>query len=160
MVVKKKLTGEAIAWLIRPIYDMEIKKVVLQFNPDKAPGTDGFNAHFFQKYWLVVSKCVTRAVQSFFHTGFLLKEFKHILITLVPKIQHASSLNEYRPISCCQQMYKFISKVLSNRLKQMVGGLVSGYQSAFLSGKQISDCTVLAHEMVCDFKKKPFLRYV
>ena len=36
----------------------------------------------------------------------------------------------------------------------MVGGLISKNQSAFLFGRNISDCTLLAHELVRDFKQK------
>jgi len=43
---------------------------------------------------------------------------------------------------------------MSNRLKQIVGGLTSGNQSAFLSARSISDCTLLVHELVRDFQKK------
>ncbi|XP_059639535.1 uncharacterized protein LOC132281892 [Cornus florida] len=34
----------------------EIKAVVMQFSPDKAPGPDGFPARFFQKYWGIVGQ--------------------------------------------------------------------------------------------------------
>jgi len=37
---------------------------------------------------------------------------------------------------------------------QVVVDLVSANQCAFLSGRQIHDCTLLAHELVRDFKKK------
>jgi len=101
-----------------------------------------------------VGKHTTLAIQSFFQNGKLLRELNHILLTLVPKIQKASSLSEYRPIACCNQLYKFITKVMSNRLKQVIGELISGNQNAFLLGRNINDCTSLAHELARDFKKK------
>jgi len=71
-----------------------VKKAVFQFNPDKAPGSDGFNAHFYQKHWTIVGNDVTIAVQSFLLNGELLKELNHTLLTLVPKSQNAASLTE------------------------------------------------------------------
>jgi len=66
---------------------------------------------FFQKHWSIVGEDITVAVQSFSQNGSLLKEVNHTLLTLIPKCQNASTLSEYRPISCCQLLNKFISKV-------------------------------------------------
>ena len=65
-MVKKKLTNEATTWIIRPVSDSGAKRAVFQFNPDKAPGLDGFSAHFFQKHWSIARKEITIAVKSFF----------------------------------------------------------------------------------------------
>jgi len=48
-VLKRILTQEAKAYLIRNVDYKEIKAALFQMNPDKAPGPDGFNAKFFQK---------------------------------------------------------------------------------------------------------------
>ena len=55
-MIKKRLTEEASNWLIRPVSALEVKRVVCQFSPDKAPEADGSNAHFFQKHWSIVGK--------------------------------------------------------------------------------------------------------
>ena len=49
---------------------------------------------------------------------------------------------------------KLIAKVISNRLQVVIGELVSSYQSAFIKARNISDCTLLAHELIRNFKKK------
>jgi len=81
----------------------------------------------------------------------MLKEINHTFITLAPKSANASSLPNLSPISCCNTLYKIISKILSNRLKQAIGELVSVQQSVFIKGRMISDATILAHELVRDF---------
>lgn len=130
-----------------------MKEVVFQFNPDKAPGPDGFNANFFRKNWSTVEADITNAVKSFFPSGKLLKQVNRTFVTLIPKSTTASSLTDFRSISCCNLIHKFISNVLCNRLKQVVGELVSRNQCAFLARRNILDCTMLAHEMVRGFKK-------
>lgn len=104
---------------------------MFQIHPDKAPGPDGFNAAFYQRNWMRVGEEVTVAIQSFFTSGRLIKEINHTFVTLVPKTTCATSLADYRPISCCNVLYKCLSKVLCNRLKQVVGELISGNQCAF-----------------------------
>ena len=117
LVIEKVLTQEAVDWLIRPISDTEVKKAIFQFNPDKAPGSDGYNTHSFQRHWSIVGKYVTSAIKSSFQNGRLLKEINHTLLILVPKSHNATFLTEYRPISCCQLLYKCISKVYKYQTK-------------------------------------------
>jgi len=50
LIVKKQLTTESSNRLIRPITAAEVKRAVFSFNPDKAPGADGYNAQFFQRH--------------------------------------------------------------------------------------------------------------
>lgn len=72
-------------------------------------------------------------MQKFFISGRLLKQWYHSLIALVPKSFDASSVNDYRTISCCSVFYKIISKVLVDRLRKVIGGLVDGAQTAFIN---------------------------
>ena len=43
---------------------------------------------------------VVLAVQSFFSTGFLLKDWNSTALTLVSKTGRPSSMKDYRPIAC------------------------------------------------------------
>ena len=85
-----------------------------------------------QSNWDIVGNEVTNAIKSFFSSGKLIKEINHTFLTLIPKIFNASQLTDYRPISCCNVLYKFISKVLANRLQLVAEKLLSPNQSAFL----------------------------
>lgn len=153
LTVKRKLTSEAAAWLIRDVKDEEIKSTVFQLNPDKAPGPDGFNARFFQLHWDVIGTDICKAVNFFFKHKRLVREINHTFLTLVPKSTNANSLTDFRPIACCNLLYKVITKLLTNRLQMVINDLISLNQSAFLKGRQISDCSLLAHELVRDFNK-------
>jgi len=153
LVVKRILTQDSRTWLERNVDYKEIKEALFQMNPDKAPGPDGFNANFFQKNWDIVKDDVVQAMLSFFRTGRLLKQVNHTFLILIPKSNEAGSLSDYRAISCCNVIYKLISKILSNRLKKVVGELISPNQHAFLKGRQIGDCSLLAHELIRDFNK-------
>ena len=130
--------------------DEEIKKAIFQCHPQKAPAPDGFNAGFFHSNWNTIGDEITKAIKLFFYFGKLIKELNHTFITLVPKTTNASQLNDYKLISCRNVMYKFISKVLSNRLQMVVEELISPNQIAFLKG---SDCSLLALEIIREFNK-------
>jgi len=149
VIVKRKLTQDAAHWLSRSVFSQEIKRALFQMHPDKAAGPDGYNAFFFRRNWNVIGENVCTAIHSFFNSGRLLKEVNHTLVTLVPKDTNASLLSDFWPISCCNIIYKIISKVLTNRLQQIIGELISPNQRAFL--KDRLDASLLAHELDRDF---------
>ena len=134
LVVKKRLTLDAAAWLERDVSANEIQKALFDMNSEKAPGPDGYDALFFQKNWRVIGTEVTTSIQSFFNSGKPLKAVDHTFVTLVPETSSASSLSDFRPISCCNVLYKIITNLLSNRLKAVIDDLNSYNQSAFIQG--------------------------
>ena len=60
-------------------------------------------------------------------------------ISLVPKVQSPTHVNQFRPISCANVIYKCITKVLANRLKEVIKDFVSPNQAAFIPGRVIND---------------------
>lgn len=56
------------------------------------------------------------AIREFFSNGQLLKEVNATIITLLPKVTTPDQITYFRPISCCNFIYKSISKIISDRL--------------------------------------------
>ncbi|GKD95568.1 putative RNA-directed DNA polymerase, eukaryota, reverse transcriptase zinc-binding domain protein [Tanacetum coccineum] len=135
-------------------YDV-IKSVIFSMGDDKAPGPNAFTAAFFKKAWDVVGGDVTCAIRDFFFSnGKLLKEINHTFISLIPKITTPARINDYRPISCCNVLYKCISKIIANRVKEGLGDIVSINQSAFVPGRRISDNILLAQELMRNYHRQ------
>jgi hypothetical protein len=67
-------------------------------------------------------------------------------IVLIPKIDQPETLKDFRPISLCTVIYKVIAKCLVNRLRQILGDIISINQSAFVPGRLITDNALVAFE--------------
>ncbi|KAJ9536667.1 LOW QUALITY PROTEIN: hypothetical protein OSB04_un000140 [Centaurea solstitialis] len=148
---QNKLSLTEALHMIRPITDSDIRDAMFQIGIDKAPGSDGFTSQFFKAAWGIVGRDVTVAIHNFFYRGRLAKELNHTLICLLPKTPNASSVSDFRPISCCSVLYKCISKVVVNRMKPFLDGLVDRSQSAFIPGRRIVDNILMAHELVVGY---------
>ena len=78
---------------------------------------------------------------------FLLKEVPKVLnstlISLIPKIPGPETLNNYRPISLCNTVYKIVSKVIVARLRLLLDQVISPFQTAFVPGRRGTDNAIL-----------------
>ncbi|KAJ0615163.1 putative RNA-directed DNA polymerase [Helianthus annuus] len=149
----KSLDVNAAAHMVRPVSAEEVKNAMFSMGSDKAPGPDGFTAGFFKGAWPVVGCEVTNAVRDFFIHGKLLRELNHTLIVLLPKSSSPSIVTDYRPIACCNVLYKCISKIIADRIKVVLDDIVSINQSAFVPGRKISDNILLTQELMHNYHR-------
>jgi hypothetical protein len=75
------------------------------------------------------------------------------LITVIPKEKDARTMNKFRPISLLNCCYKNFTKVLTNRIGQVVDRLIASNQTAFIKGRFILESVVIAHEILHNVHK-------
>ncbi|GKE07786.1 RNA-directed DNA polymerase, eukaryota, reverse transcriptase zinc-binding domain protein [Tanacetum coccineum] len=140
--------------MVVEVTDSEIKASIFDIDSNKAPGPDGFSACFFKKTWDTIGKDVCNAVKDFFSNGKLLGEVNATLIALVPKCHVPLKVSEFRPIACCNVIYKCISKIITNRIKNGLTKIVSCNQSAFVPGRHIQDNILITQELLRGYNRK------
>ena len=143
---QEHVTGDMNDFLCRDFTEEEIGDALFQIGPLKAPGIDGFLARFYQRNWEVMKTEVVNAVKLFFATGVMPEGVNDTVIVLIPKCDQPSTVKDFRPISLCTVLYKVVAKCLVNRLRPILGELISVNQSAFVPGRLITDNALLAFE--------------
>ncbi|XP_057985408.1 uncharacterized protein LOC131170376 [Hevea brasiliensis] len=151
--IPKVVSAEMNLELCRPVSEEEVKSVVFSLEAYKAPGPDGFQGVFYQKYWEVIKEDAVNMVEVFLRDG-VLPPANDILIALIPKNNCPQYFAEYRPISLCNFNYKVISKLLANHLRPCLDRIVSPVQSTFVPNRCIQDNVVIAHETFHGLKNR------
>lgn len=143
-----------ISRLNRTFHRSEIETVMGQMHPNKAPGPDGFSPGFFQIFWEIVGDDVSVSILKFLNCRGSIEDFNETFICLIPKVQNALAMKNFRPISLCSTMYKIVSKILANRLKSVLSGLISHNQSVFIPNRLITDNVIVAFELLHSFRQR------
>ncbi|XP_074300089.1 uncharacterized protein LOC141631299 [Silene latifolia] len=99
---------------------VHIEAAFLEFYTDLC----GSNRHTTTVHFPTV-RTVCEAIIDFFHTGSLLKQLNAILVTLIPKVTKPTIVLEFRPITCCNIIYKCIAKLLCARLGEVLPYIIS-----------------------------------
>jgi exonuclease III len=145
-LTQQKVTNEMNENLCKDFTDEEISDALFQIGPLKAPGVDGFPACFYQRNWGTIKEEIINAVKLFSVSGKMPEGVNETAIVLIPKTDQPESLKEFRPISLCTVLYKVISKCMVNRLRPILGEIISINQSAFVPGRLITDNALVAFE--------------
>ena len=107
-------------WLEWRFEQEEFLRVVKEMEGDKALGRDGFSLAFYHHYWGVVERDVLTMFEEFYQHSKFEKSLNATFIALIPKKNGASNVQDFRPISLVESVYKILAKVLANRLKEVL----------------------------------------
>lgn len=151
VLLNYECTEEDRNMLMRRVTAEEIRKVVFAMAADKSLGPDGYTREFFKATWGITGPDFVVAIQAFFDTGFLPKGINSTILALIPKKNDAVYMKDYRPISCCNVIYKVISKILANRMKGLLPLFISLNQSAFVKDRLLMENVLLALELVKNY---------
>ena len=99
--VPTKVTQEMNEVLNAPYTQQEVKQALFQMFPIKAPGPDGFPAHFFQRHWGLCGDEVTKVVLKIVAGMESAACINDTILVLIPKVKNPTLLTQFRPISLC-----------------------------------------------------------
>lgn len=101
-----------------------------------------------------MSNDICDAIKEFFDKLRSSKQINANQISLVPKVKCPMKAGEFRPIACCNVIYKTISKMMCNRLRLVLPNLISQIQSAFLVGRSIIENILVCQDLIKHYNRK------
>jgi len=134
--------------------ESEVKNIVFQMEHNKAPGPDGFPAEFYQVFWEIIKDDLMALFMDFHKEDLNLFSLNFGIITLIPKVQEATRIQQYRPICVLNVSFKIFTKVATNRLNKVAQTVVSPMQTAFMPGRNIMEGVVVLHETIHELHNK------
>jgi hypothetical protein len=99
-----------------PVSEEEVWGTIKALPSDKSPGPDGFTGRFYKSCWSVIMADFMAAVHCIWARNFRnLGPLNSAFITLLPKVEGATSVRDFRPISLVHSFAKLVTKLLANR---------------------------------------------
>ena len=120
--------------LEKPFSEEEVFGALSGCCSEKASGPDGFSMTFWQFSWEFVKEEVMNFFRQFHETGSFVRSLNATFLVLIPKKGRAEDLKDFKPISLVGGLYKWLTKVLANRLKVVLAKVISTSQNAFVEG--------------------------
>lgn len=120
----------------------ELEKV-LHSCQGKSPGPDQLPIEFFLKCYNFIGEDLPKDIKHSTTTSQILAPFNTNIIELIPKADHPSSFDQFKPISLYNSIYKTISKLIALHLKDALSENISPEQFRFLRGRPIHEAVWL-----------------
>ena len=97
--------------LMEEIIEEELKGILHNFKKDKSPGPYGWKIEFFLSLYDIIIQDLLQLVEETRKNGVMHPLIKTTFITLIPKTDHPSLIEEFIPISLFTITYKVIAKL-------------------------------------------------
>ena len=111
--------------LTKEILEETITQVLHSFQKGKSPGPDGFTLEFFLGFYDLIKKDILAVVHESRKSGKVLGSMNSTLISIIPKKYKCEGFEDYRPISCCNMIYKIIAKIIAQRIKPILSKAIT-----------------------------------
>ncbi|KAI3820444.1 hypothetical protein L1987_07991 [Smallanthus sonchifolius] len=153
VLLKDKIRDYFAKKFLEPIVVRPPMEAIWECGDDRAPGPDGYNFRFLKRCWPCFEQDFYRLFEEFFKEPHISLGCSSSFIALIAKVTDPTWPHEFRPVSLVGCISKAISKILVNRLKKVIGKLISDEQSGFLSGRSIMDGSLVLNELIAWLKR-------
>ena len=134
--------------LMAEVTETELYKVIMSMKNGKTPGLDGLPIEFYKSMWHIIRKELLQVVRCIFSNIMMGKDMNIGVIKLVPKSNTSSNIENLRPITMLNVDYKIVTKLIANRLKQLLPLFISPEQFCGVPGRSITNCNTIVRDVI------------
>lgn len=102
-------------------------------SPHKAPCEDDFPTLFYQHCWDIVAPYLHHFVSRIPSQPFLIGSANNTFV-LIPRTDQLEFLTQFHLIALCNVIYKFVFKIMVNRVKHVLNNIILPYYFSFILG--------------------------
>ena len=146
--IQQTVTEEHNAELLQPLTMKELSEAMKQLPAGKSPGVDSIPAEFYQELWEDIDGDIFNFVFESINQCCITEELNISKIALLPKSEDRLRIQNYRPISLLNTLYKIVAKVYANRMKPLLHNWILPSQTGFVPNRCILDNIFLAFEAI------------
>ena len=126
----------------------ECFNVLQQMKHNKSPGNDGLTVEYYCTFWPLLGDLLVEVLNESHDRGELSNSQKQGVITLLEKKgKDTLYVKNYRPITLLNVDYKILSKVLANRIKEVLGEIIHHDQVGYIKDRNIGEAVRLIDDM-------------
>ncbi len=138
--VKSKVVKEDKEMCDKDFLEEEIETAIVQLNNGKSPGADGLTSEFYKVFKDTLTPILKEVYEEIYERGQASQLMRVGMVKLIFKKRGDSAdLKNYRPISMLNTDFKILAKMLANRLKKVLPGLITTNQAYSIMGREITD---------------------
>ena len=141
--------------LRKSINKNELKQAIYQMQNDKSPGIDGIPVEFYKTFYETLENGLIQLDNNILFTEkSITNTMQQAIITLIPKKGDLNKLKYWRPISLLCIDCKILTKMLANRLKNVLPQIICMKQTCSIPDRIIFNNLFLIRDTIRLTKEK------
>ncbi len=135
------------------ITKQDCENVINNIKKNRSPGLDGLPIEFYLAFWPLIGDFLVDVYNEAYAEGQLCESQKKSALSLIFKKNNKKLLKNYRPISLATTDYKILAFVLSERIRPVLGSIISESQSGYVKKRFIGQNIRLVEDIL-DYSNK------
>ena len=106
----------------------------------KSPGTDGLTPDFYKMFWGKLKHILYEVFVESIEQGELPLTTRYGILSLLEKAgKNGLNLKNWRPLTLLNTDNKIYSKMIANRMQEVMSNLINSDQTGFMKGRQMAE---------------------
>lgn len=135
------------------LFATDIKETIFNMFSNSALIADGFTRKFFQVAWDIVRTYLCIFVRHFLISGTLPEIFNSNFMVLIPKVEQAIRIEQFRPIMLRNFIFKVVTNIIATRLGIVTSKVLASNKFGFILGRNMH-YIALTSEFVNSMEKR------